>query len=115
VIDSELRDSQRAAARRRQGLMARAWVAVRRALARRMSAEIGPAGWVIDDTGFLAIGRRRQASLANILAHVLLQRLTQGASHRLSSDVPRDSPQPAIILFFAFHLDEGGCWHAFHF
>ena len=33
------------------------WVPVRRALARRMSAEIGPSGWVIDDTGFPKFGK----------------------------------------------------------
>jgi SRSO17 transposase len=33
------------------------WVAVRRALARRMSVEIAPEAWVIDDTGFPKQGR----------------------------------------------------------
>jgi SRSO17 transposase len=33
------------------------WVAVRRALARRMCAQIAPAAWVIDDTGFPKQGR----------------------------------------------------------
>ena len=33
------------------------WVPVRRALARRMSSEIGPEVWVIDDTGFPKFGK----------------------------------------------------------
>ena len=33
------------------------WVPVRRALARRMSSEIGPEAWVIDDTGFPKFGK----------------------------------------------------------
>ena len=33
------------------------WVPVRRALARRMTAEIGPEAWVIDDTGFPKFGK----------------------------------------------------------
>jgi SRSO17 transposase len=33
------------------------WVPVRRALARRMSSEIGPGAWVIDDTGFPKFGK----------------------------------------------------------
>jgi SRSO17 transposase len=33
------------------------WVAVRKALAERMSAEIGPEAWVIDDTGFPKFGK----------------------------------------------------------
>ena len=33
------------------------WVRVRRALASRMSAEIGPEAWVIDDTGFPKFGK----------------------------------------------------------
>ena len=33
------------------------WTPVRRALARRMSSEIAPAGWVIDDTGFPKFGK----------------------------------------------------------
>jgi SRSO17 transposase len=33
------------------------WALVRRALARRMSTEIGPEGWVIDDTGFPKFGK----------------------------------------------------------
>ncbi len=33
------------------------WVAVRETLARRMSLEVGPEAWVIDDTGFLKFGK----------------------------------------------------------
>jgi SRSO17 transposase len=33
------------------------WVPVRKALARRMSREIGPEAWVIDDTGFPKFGK----------------------------------------------------------
>jgi SRSO17 transposase len=33
------------------------WVAVRRALARRMSRELSPEAWVIDDTGFAKFGK----------------------------------------------------------
>ncbi|MEO8968376.1 MAG: IS701 family transposase, partial [Solirubrobacteraceae bacterium] len=33
------------------------WVAVRKTLARRMSSEIGPEAWVIDDTGFPKFGK----------------------------------------------------------
>ena len=33
------------------------WALVRRALARRMATEIGPEGWVIDDTGFPKFGK----------------------------------------------------------